>query len=195
MGRRAYIAVLACLCLPVAGCSSGHVHESPGDPVSSMRPTQVRLPDPCGTLDGAIANGLVGTDRGVVEKKFDRSQAVTSARCVWDGGSFKDSSRKQGSVAADIMVELLQVPGAQEYSTATAAYKSIVGGKTCTSIALAGGDACWYSGTAPSFSVVVRKGYVVVWVTSTATGSADARSARVPATTSRIAGSVAEKID
>lgn len=193
-GCNGRVAILACVFLSVAGCSGGHDQKAAKPSGVAMVPTNVVVPDPCRTVDGALVDELVGTDRGIVQNTIDPSQAVASARCVWDGGDYKDESRKQGRVEANLTVELKHVAGAQQYSAATAAYKGVIAGKTCKSITIPNSDACWYARAEPSFSVVVRKGYVVVWVTSTSVGSPGVQGKRLPTTASRIAESVAGNI-
>lgn len=193
-GRRVQVAGLVSLFLLLAGCSGHHGRSGSSGHRSDFVVTNAKVPAPCKTIDGALVNELIGIDHGVVDKKIDLTQAISTAHCSWDNGGFGDKTRKQGNIDADITVELKQVKGAPPYSMSKFTYNNFVANKRCKPIPVEGSEACWYPGPPWDFSVVVRRNYVTVWVASSLTSSPAASKKYVAAMAKRIAENVVKNI-
>lgn len=193
-GRRELAAGLIGISLLVSGCSSDEGGAKPSQHQVPFVPTRAKVPSPCRVIDSSLVDELIGTDQGRVEKSIDMSQAVASEECSWDSGMFKDETRKQGTVEAITSVELKRINNAPPYLGAKTAYNAIIASKACKDIALLEGEACWYRGSSPSFSVVVRENYVTVWISATAENSPAADGKHVAATAKRIAENIAKNV-
>ncbi|WP_157431770.1 hypothetical protein [Actinomadura hibisca] len=122
-----------------------------------MSDTGARMPDVCRLVDGKTAKRLVGSAAGALASD---EQTPSSSECVWPPQKEKVSS---GFIRVSAMIQKKTVKGNDPFSFAKGNFHSFATGGSCREIELNADESCWKEG-GEGFSIVARKGYVVIHI-------------------------------